>query len=211
MKSVRYGDWQRERGDQRVNLTPPLTSFPSVRYSSFIVRLAILIFSQRHSSSIDFESVVMNHHLPPDSTSPNFWIQSPLMQTHNLNSLISPHVRSDSSLHQDLDRETNSCLRLTPELFRPLLFTQNWASSINLDNSHRSIAVPNVSGHWKADEYRSACLEGEGSARNADEGKDLLSQSRVKQLFLCGSLPTPSTRVRLPHSQNLRLERFVPS
>jgi len=94
---------------------------------------------------------------------------------------------------------------------RPLLFTQNWASSINLDNSHRSIAVPNVSGHWKADEYRSACLEGEGSAHNADEEKDLLSQSRVKQLFLCGSLRTPSTRVRLPHSQNLRLERFVPS
>jgi hypothetical protein len=153
----------------------------------------------------------MNHHLLPDSTSPTFWIQLPLMQTHNLNSLISPHERSDSSLHQDLDRETNSGLRLTPELFRPLLFTQNWVSSINLDNSHHSIAVPNVSDHWKADEYRSACLEGEGSANDADEEKDLLFQSQVKQLLLCANLQTPSTKVNLHHSQNLRLERFVQS
>jgi len=102
-------------------------------------------------------------------------------------------------------------LRLTPELFRALLFTQNWVSSINLDNSHHSIAVPNVSDHWKADEYRSACLEEEGSANDAEEEKDLLFQSRVKQLSLCGNLPTPSTKMNTHRSQNLRLGRFVRS
>jgi hypothetical protein len=133
------------------------------------------------------------------------------MQTHNLNFLISPHERSDSSLHRDLDRDLSSSLRSTPELFPLLLFTQNWASSINLGSCHRSIAVLNVNDHWKAEEYRSACSLGEDSAHDADEEKDPLFQSQVKQLFLCGGLQIPSTRANVNHSQNLPSERFVPS
>jgi hypothetical protein len=147
----------------------------------------------------------MKHHLLPDSTSPNFWIQSPLMQTHNLNFLISPHERSDSSLHRDLDRDLSSSLRSTPEPFPLLLFTQNWVSFISWANFHPFTGVQNVKSHWTDDGYHLECSPGEVSAHTAEEESDQLSQSLTKQLIPYDNLLTHLTKasgnlLRMLHS-----------
>jgi hypothetical protein len=136
----------------------------------------------------------MKHHLQPDSTSPNFWIQSLLMPTRNHSSLISPHKRSDSSLHQDLDRAIVSDPCRVPALLQPLLSTQNWVSFINWDSFHHFTIVQNAKNHWTDDEYRLACSPGVASAHAVEEESDRLYLSQTKQLIPYDNLLTHSTK-----------------
>ena len=136
----------------------------------------------------------MKLHLQPDATLPNSCIQYPLMPTRNLNSLISLHKRSDSSLHQDLDRVRASVPFRVPALLQPLLFTQNWVSFINLDSFRHFTIVQNAKNHWTDDEYRLACSPGGVSAHTAEEESDRLYQSLTKQLIPYDNLLTHSTK-----------------
>jgi hypothetical protein len=151
----------------------------------------------------------MKLHLQPDSTLPNSWIQLPLMPTRNLNSLISLHKRSDSSLHQDLDRVRASVPFRVPALLQPLLFTQNWVSFISWVNFHPFTDVQNVKSHWTDDEYHLACSPGEVSAHTAEEESDQLSQSLTKQLIPYDNLLTHSMKASGNLLQTLHSGRFA--
>jgi hypothetical protein len=151
----------------------------------------------------------MKHHLQLDSILPNSWIQLLLMPTHNLSSLISPHKRSDSSLHRDLGRAIVSGPYRIPALLQPLLSTQNWVSFINWDSFRHFTNVQNVRSHWTDEGYRLACSPGEVSAHTVEEESDRLYPSQTKQLLPYGDLLIHSTKMFWNLLRKLHSERFA--